>query len=330
MTSTLETSACDKTKRRRRVSAISAALRELGPDRECTRQPSCRFGPKGVYSLRVANSLVLREKAWRLAYRVYLRKGFVRPDPSGMRVMLHDALPGATTFLIENTDREVPVATVTVLPDSPMGLPMDGDCGAELDALRAAGRRPCEFTRLVLDETELRIDGNASLATETLLRLFSAAHLTAKEVLNATDIVACTAPRHARYYQSKLLFSLIGEPRSIDSVQGAPGVPLCLDLNGTSTRYQERYGHRAGLRNLFSFFTGGTEALLEMIRRQSRPFSEEELRYFFVEKTTLLERADSDQRRYLQECYLAYDFDGLFLTADLSLLDTAIATGGGR
>ena len=51
--------------------------------------------------------------------------------------------------------------------------------------------------------------------------------------------------------------------------------------------------------------------LLETVR----PMIEEDVRYFFVEKTDLLRNASREQLDYLQRVYPAYDFEKKILSA---------------
>ena len=55
----------------------------------------------GRYTIRVANDRESREKAYRLVYRLYLEKEYVRPNASRMWLGAFDALPDTITLLVE-------------------------------------------------------------------------------------------------------------------------------------------------------------------------------------------------------------------------------------
>ena len=111
----------------------------------------------------------------------------------------------------------------------------------------------------------------------------------------------------------------IGRPRSYGSVCGTTGVPLRLDLAAAKERYLAKYGHRRGDRNLYRFFVNDQEPeILDWMRAGAAPMSEAEIRHFFVEHSDLLERATPAERMYLQSRYLSYDFNRVFLDAELA------------
>jgi hypothetical protein len=128
---------------RRSAARVTEILKKLEERIETSQQSySYLFGSAKDSEIRVANTRELREKAWGLVHDAYVSKGYMEPCATKMRLLLHDALPEATTFLTEKRPSGQAVATLTIIPDGPLGLPMDGIYGRELAALRAAGRRP--------------------------------------------------------------------------------------------------------------------------------------------------------------------------------------------
>jgi len=264
------------------------------------------------WKLAVASDRLSRERAWRLVHEVYCDKGYQANRSAGIRLLLQDALPEAMTLVAESQPQgALPLATLTLIPDSPLGLPMDGLYGRELDALRAAGRRPVEIAKLVACVEE-------RTGMELLLHLFRLAYLAARRLNDCTDFVITVSPRHEKYYRRLLLFSPIGETRSYDAVNGALAVPLRLDLLSAEARYREKFGRLSGAGNLHAFFVNDQEpAILEWLRASRRAMSEADLRHFMVERSDLLERASSADRMYLQGRYLACDFERMFLEAEV-------------
>jgi hypothetical protein len=198
---------------------------------------------------------------------------------------------------------------------------MDDNCRAELDSMRAAGRRLCEVAKLAVSDTA---EASGASSSGALLHLFRLAHLKASRLEHATDLVASVVPRHARFYRKVLLFEPIGEARSYGSVCGTTGVPLRLDLTTAEARYRERYDGRPGSHNLYRMFINNEEpAPLAWLRASQTRMSESEFRHFMVERSDLLERAGAGNRMYLQSRYLSYDFDRIFLEAGLVNLTLA-------
>ena len=62
----------------------------------------------------------------------------MQPDPAGIRLSIHYALPTTRTFVaVLGSDV---IATISLFCDSPLGLPMDDLYEQELRALRRQGR----------------------------------------------------------------------------------------------------------------------------------------------------------------------------------------------
>ena len=89
------------------------------------------------------------EEAFRLVYKEYLHKGYCSPHPSQMRVLFYNALPETVTFCLWRD--QTLIATVTLIPDSPAGLPMEEVYPDELKKLRKEGRKICEISSLALN-----------------------------------------------------------------------------------------------------------------------------------------------------------------------------------
>jgi hypothetical protein len=257
--------------------------------------------PSGAGEILVAGTRALREQAWGLVHDAYVSKGYMESCPSKMRLQLQDALPEATTFLAVERPGGKALATLTVYPDGPLGLPMDVLYRRELDELRAAGRKPCEIAKLVAD-----LDGQDG--RRTLLDLFRLAYLTARRLEACTDLVVTVNPRHERYYRRLLMFEQIGEVKAYDAVGGAPAVPLRLDLEAAERCYRERSAAGGGQAGIYSFFvSGGEEATLDWLRRERLPMSADDFRYFFMRRTRLPHLPTADERALLEFCYRASD-----------------------
>jgi hypothetical protein len=267
----------------------------------------------GQYTIRVANDLESRKKAYQLVYELYLEKEYAKPNAASMWLSIFDALPETTTFLVERRDG-VAVGALTVVFDSPMGLPADNVYRPELDALRAAGRRIAEVVSLGVAE-------EAQIGSQILVKLFNFAYFVARGIRGATDFVVTVNPRHVRFYERMMLFALAGPERGYDKVGGAPAVLLRLDFDiaeeqrvpgswflvpglvessAPGTRNQE-----PGTRNLRSIYTqfravGEEPATVAALGHHLRPMTEQELGYFFVAETNILREAAPEQRAYLQ------------------------------
>ncbi|MBA4388655.1 MAG: hypothetical protein C0404_11790 [Verrucomicrobia bacterium] len=242
---------------------------------------SYSFGKDGEYRVVVAKTLEDRKRAWAMVYRMYLDKGYAKPDPAGLWYGIHDALPQTTTFLV--TRRGEDVATLTIVFDSDIGLPADGLYRDELDGLRNKGHRLCEIISLVSDETDRR------QAIEVLKHMFKVAYLMACKLADATDFIITVNPHHAAYYERKLLFRRQGDVRTYGKVSGAPAVLLVLDLEEAPDRYIAKYGMEPGsLMHHFCDVKTGSEAIWFLAENTSSNGRAELIGWFAARKPEAL------------------------------------------
>jgi hypothetical protein len=78
----------------------------------------------------------------------YVERGIMTPHPTGLRVTPHVVLPTTRVFVAKLAGRVV--GTISLVIDSPMGLPMDAVYGAELAALRTPTTRVAEVGALAI------------------------------------------------------------------------------------------------------------------------------------------------------------------------------------
>jgi len=161
-----------------------------------------RFGPKNGWSVVVANTQPLREKAFKLVHDIYLGEGYaLGPNrQSELWCTIHHLHPHTVTFLAVNAGQAV--GTISIVPDSRLGLPADIIFPEQLAVLRTAGRQLCEIFSLGVAE---EIDHSTIDLTMHLYRLV---HLAATRLLHNTDIVASVMAHHAAFYSDFLLFDI--------------------------------------------------------------------------------------------------------------------------
>jgi hypothetical protein len=264
------------------------------------------FGAEGEYRVLVAAESASRERALSLVYGVYLATGLTEPRASRMQISIHDALPGTTSFLVERSagGDAVPsaVASLTLIPDGPLGIPLDAVARPALEALRADGRRLVELAKLAtVGATEKRVKRKRPPREEIVLHLFKLAYLAALRSEEATDMVIGVSRHQARFFRRVFLFEELNGP-----AEGADGltVPLRLDLTRAERMHRERAERGHGEQNLYDFFVNEQEPeVLEWLRSRRRPLSVEDVRRLFSEKTKLIEKVDEATRRLILSLY---------------------------
>ena len=250
------------------LGALAAELAGVSPD---TRDSGFRTF--------VAANLDRRERAFCLAYRVYLDCGYVVERPARRIVSKFDAQSSTLVLLIQDAEGR-DAATVSLVFDSPAGLPSDEVHGDDLAPLRAQGRRLAEVTRLAIG---LPYVGSKPL----LVQLFNAISAYGRHVEGSTDCVIEVHPRHVNYYRRLLMFEPAGPERACPRANGARAMLLRLDLAKQAaeiaivggTQGQARGPHG---RTLYSHFRPADQEpqLAAFMRSHRRSMTVEELRYF--------------------------------------------------
>ncbi|MBK9674483.1 MAG: hypothetical protein IPO82_04330 [Betaproteobacteria bacterium] len=214
-------------------------------------------GSQEGFKIRVARLPVRRHEARRMVDKRYAGRGYRIP-------LTPDAPePHLSTFLAY--DEGCMVGTVSVRLDSTAGLSADDLYPEELDRLRRAGHRLCEFTRLAVD---------SKAATKAVLAgLFHTAYLYASRLHGFTHAVIEVNPRHVAFYRRSLGFEIVGEER-LNKRVCAPAVLLEVPF----TRIDEGL-HRAGRAHatgrassllLHGFPPGDETGVLERLREKER------------------------------------------------------------
>ena len=258
-----------------------------------------RFGPENDWSIVVANTQPLREKAFKLVHDIYLGKGFalVPNLRSGLWCTIHHLHPHTLTFLALKAGQAA--GTVSIVPDSRLRLPADIIFPERLAVLRKAGLRLSEIFSLgVSDEI-------AHSAVDLTMHLYRLVHLAANRLFHNTDIVASVMTHHAAFYSNFLLFDEVSPDSRQSPKTGEHVVFTRISLETMEHRYAERYSRLKGKRNLHRWFFQNEEAeiLVDWIRRNRQPMTADELNYFGAEKSHALSEAGSDSVAVLIEYY---------------------------
>lgn len=175
--------------------------------------------------------------AYRIRYVAYRAEGYIPESPTGEYVDRFDDLDVVTTFLAIRSG--VPFGTLRLVYDSPeLGVPMDKEGFAEaIRPLRERGRRLAEVCRLAFLPDYWSVSGGALL-------LLQRAMLWCAYGRGVTDLVITVNPRDVPLYERKLLFERLSGERPYESLIGAPGIALRLDIENLAERYQEKYAGR--------------------------------------------------------------------------------------
>jgi hypothetical protein len=127
-----------------------------------------------------------------------------------------------TKFTLAAMENDQSIGTITVSLDSQAKLSADDAFGEEVNALRAEGKRICEFTKLAVDPT--------TATKRVLAALFHVAYIVAHRIRGFDTLLIEVNPRHVRYYERMLGLKVIGSERLNRTVR-APAVLLSVDFS---------------------------------------------------------------------------------------------------
>ena len=188
-----------------------------------------------LVTLRAADTGGHRSSANILVHKMYATRGYKSSA---------DAAQASNLVTLIASERGETVGTISVRFDSARGLLADDLFPAELGALRAQGRRVCEFTKLAMD--------HIVKSRRVLASLFHAAYMWAHLRLGFDDVVIEVNPRHVRYYQRMLGFKVMG-PERLNHRVDAIAVLMRLDF-GHAREQIARFAGRAESSNERSLY----------------------------------------------------------------------------
>lgn len=183
--------------------------------------------------LSMAKNIADRTAAFKLTHRAYVDAGLGVPSQSGMRVTPYQLLPESRIF-VGKVEQEV-VVTVSLIPDSDKGLPMESIYPQEIEQLRNKGLWVAEVGCLADRRMEPRrfIDTFCSLTK--LMAQYS-------RTRGIDGFVIAIHPRHAKYYKSFLCFEEIGGVVSYPLVSNRPAVALFLGFEAARMNSPLQFG----------------------------------------------------------------------------------------
>lgn len=253
---------------------------------------------------RIARTRQEAHEAYSLVYREYLERGYVKHTQAHMRYTLFNAIPQTTTFIGKLEDKLI--STVTIIPDSNLGLPMDNLYNEELNIFRQKQSRICEIAMLATD-SELFAEGISMMTNSTkmlvVFNLFKLLFDYASVKLNMDYMCITVNPKHKLTYDF-LLFTEIGGIKMYDSVNGAPAIAMCLDLKNIKSECELK--KRPVIAKIFLSEPTDPDKLNNKFIMNA-----DDLRYFFVEKSDIFANASPQQMAHIKLLYPQIDFSAI-------------------
>jgi hypothetical protein len=171
--------------------------------------------------------------AYHLVYEEYAKRKICRTDPSALQYSFYCLMPGSRTFLLEINGQLA--GTISLIVDSPCGIPMETIFPDRIGKYRKQGRRVAEVSLLALDQ---KIFGHKSFSLTDMrklsgsFKLFKIMFDYARYEAGVTDLFIAMHPRHKDLYQY-LTFETIGPVRNYYRAEGKPALPMRMDIAKT-------------------------------------------------------------------------------------------------
>jgi len=263
------------------------------------------FSEIGQIEYKVVSSGEELEQSMALVYREYLVRGFILPRhyKSGLRVTLHHITPGAVTFIALKNKRVV--ATMTIIPDSPLGLPLDTGYKKEADNLRKSGRNICEVGYLAIDSGLFGKGLFSMFNFKKLDFMFTLFKVLFQYVIfheKFDDMCIVTNPRYMIF--KFLPFKVMGGVKyyGYDRIAIKKKAAIFKRMDLRKMREYLNAPQKLGIRpSLYKIFLGSR--LTKEVFESKLKLSSEDLRYFFVTKSDIFKELDGKQKKYINASY---------------------------
>jgi len=264
------------------------------------RMVDCNPAPDPRLTLGIASSEQELEGCFALLHDAYVASGFMKPDPSGLRVTIYHALPTTTTLFAKFDDRIV--GTLSIIREGVFGFPLQSVF--DLTEVRAQPGRIAEISALAV-HPDFRDSGGTILFP---LMKFMYEYCTA--YFDTRHLVIAVNPKHIEMYESLLFFQRL-QAEVVDNYQfvnGAPAIGATLDLSTAPALFQQAYEGRRTRKNLYHYFTQVTLPNIHFPERtyfttNDPVMSPALLDHFFNQRTQVFEQLDDRRRRLLRAIY---------------------------
>ncbi|MDO8287612.1 MAG: GNAT family N-acetyltransferase [Parvibaculum sp.] len=260
----------------------------------------CDPKPDKRLVLKIAETKEELEACFKLLHDAYVGSGFMRPDPSGMRVTIYHALP-TTTTLCAKFDGEI-VGTLSLIRESVFGFPLQSIF--DLHAIREEIGQIAEVSALAV-HPKFRNTGGTILFP---LMKFMYEYCTT--FFDTRHLVIAVNPNRIELYESLLLFDRLKENvvENYDFANGAPAVGATIDLHAAPGLFKRVYEKKPRRKNLYVYLMRSSLRNIVMPRR--RYFSTNDpvmtpdlLDYFFNQRTRTFKNLSEREKGLLHSIY---------------------------
>lgn len=240
------------------------------------------------------------EAAFKLLHDAYVEQGFIDPQPSGMRLIVQHALP-TTSILVAKLNDKV-IGTISVMRDTPLGLPMEKVF--DISNLKLQGKRVAELSCLAIHpDFRRKMGGNIFFP----LTLFAATY--SMNSFGTDYLVWNLYPHHADFYNA--IFGsthLNGDKKICKDYLGAPAAGIQVDLSNVEIFAKKKYAHKDVKRNLHAYTFITKHPFFKYPPKEvgviNYPvMTPEFFQYFFAQRTKILQNMTELEEQVIARYY---------------------------
>lgn len=221
----------------------------------------------GSYTIELANTPEKRKDAFKLAYGVYLEKGYIAENDEKILTNELDSLPDTTIIVVYDQFKEA-VATATLNFEKYGPMPCREIFDRELLPLKTSGNQIAEVTRLAIKDASR---DSAFL----LMQILHALLIYTYKIKKNESIVVEVNPKHAAFYEKLLGFDKLSGEVACSRVNYAPAVLLHLKLSKLHQAIIDTYGlkNKDVRKRILAFSLNANEAeeLEKKFRNSTKP-----------------------------------------------------------
>jgi hypothetical protein len=261
---------------------------------------NCDPAPTPRLVLKIAETREELEACFRVLHDAYVHEGFMKPDPSGLRVTIYHALPTTTTLLAKLGDEVV--GTISLVRESALGFPMQKIF--HLGDIRHAGGNIAEVSSLAVDQRYQKQGGIMLFPLMKFMYEYST------RFFDTRHLVIAVNPNRIGLYEAILFFKRLKQNLvdHYDFVNGAPAIGAHLDLKLAPEVFRRCYDHKPDEQNLYRYFVNTD---LPNIHFPDKRFfttndpvmTPELLHYFFNQRTEVFAHLSDREKRMLHAIY---------------------------
>ena len=234
-------------------------------------------------------------RSFKLAYREYLKSGYLAEDPSCPYLFSVYSLLPETCIFIFKSHLDVVSSLTEIFDTEIFGLPMDVIYRPEIDSLREKDRIVVELSSFVT---------HSKYRWRNIMIYLTRAMFFYSRMNCVNDICITVNPKHVPFYKRIFLFDTFGPERMHPGVK-APAVLMRINMDDIEDKLSKKYAHFQFDEDLHRFFCrttiGDTEKLDHKICTKTNTLRPQEIKDIIEKKPQIIRSLNSEQENYVHK-----------------------------